>query len=147
MKRHLNYANVAATLALVFAMSGGAMATVHSLRGPRGPQGVQGKTGPQGERGEALPGPKGLPGVEGYRGPAGVSNVPGPTGPKGERGELGSPGEPSHMRFEGAWTELETYHYENVVTDEGTPWICLPQPEGPCKGGSAPHLNSNWKPF
>ena len=31
MRRHLNYANVTATLALVFAMSGGALAAKHYL--------------------------------------------------------------------------------------------------------------------
>ncbi len=76
----LTYANVAATLALVLAMSGGALAAKHylinstkqinpkvlkklhgargavgpnGLVGPEGVQGPQGRTGPRGERGEA----------------------------------------------------------------------------------------------
>jgi hypothetical protein len=66
MRRHLSYANVAATLALVLAMSGGALAAGHylinstrqvnpkvlkKLRGPRGAKGEPGATGPQGPSG------------------------------------------------------------------------------------------------
>jgi hypothetical protein len=81
MRRPFNYANVAATLALVFSMSGGALAARHYLitstkqikpsvlkklrgakgargrRGARGPTGLQGKEGVQGKEG-----PRGLPG-------------------------------------------------------------------------------------
>jgi hypothetical protein len=70
--RHLSYANVAATLALVFAMSGGALAAKHylinstgqinpkvlkKLRGRTGSRGRLGKVGP--------PGPSGLSGPSG----------------------------------------------------------------------------------
>lgn len=59
MRRHLTYANVAATLALVFAMSGGALAASHyvitstkqikpsvlkELKGKPGPPGPTGST-------------------------------------------------------------------------------------------------------
>jgi hypothetical protein len=78
MHRRFNYANVAATLALVFSMSGGAMAASHYLitstkqikpsvlrqmRGKRGAAGARGVTGPQG--------PQGTSGKEGQQGPAG----------------------------------------------------------------------------
>jgi hypothetical protein len=65
-RRHLTYANVTATLALVFAMSGGALAANHylihstkqispkvlkALRGKAGPKGSTGATGPTGATG------------------------------------------------------------------------------------------------
>lgn len=67
MRRHLNYANVVATFALVFAMTGGALAAHHYLinstkqinpkvlkklkgnAGATGPTGAQGKEGPPGK--------------------------------------------------------------------------------------------------
>ena len=74
MRRHLSFANVAATLALFFAISGGAVAAKHflitstkqikpsvlaSLRGkpgPKGADGAAGAPGPKGDRGPAGPG-------------------------------------------------------------------------------------------
>lgn len=79
--RHLSYANVTATLALLFAMSGGALAMSHyviektsqikpsvikKLRGHTGAKGARGPAGPQGPVGPA--GPTGL------TGPAGTPN-------------------------------------------------------------------------
>jgi hypothetical protein len=73
-KRHVSYANVAATLALVFAMSGGALAAKHYLinstkqinpkvlkalkgkTGATGAAGAQGKEGSQGKEGPQGPG-------------------------------------------------------------------------------------------
>jgi hypothetical protein len=73
MRRHLNYANVIATLALFFAMSGGALAAKHylinstkqinpkvikKLKGNTGPRGATGATGPIGPQGkEGAPNP------------------------------------------------------------------------------------------
>jgi hypothetical protein len=66
LRRHLNYANVVATLALLFAMSGGALAASHylinstkqinpkvikKLRGNRGAAGLQGPRGLAGQQG------------------------------------------------------------------------------------------------
>lgn len=82
MRRHLSYANVAATLALVFAMSGGALAAKHylinstnqinpkvlkKLKGRAGTTGAVGKTGATGATGAT--------GTTGPQGPA--------TGPAG----------------------------------------------------------------
>src|SRR5689334_19155805 len=68
MRRHLTYANVVATLALVFAMTGGALAAKHylltstkqikpsvlaKLRGRTGPRGAAGPAGLRGETGAA----------------------------------------------------------------------------------------------
>jgi hypothetical protein len=90
IRRHLSYANVVATLALVFAMSGGALAASHYLInstkqinpkvlstlkgtgkvGSQGPAGAQGPAGPQG-----TPGAPGQPGGPGERGPPGLNGV------------------------------------------------------------------------
>ena len=67
MRTRLSYANVVATLALVFAMSGGALAAKHylihstkqispkvlkALKGRTGPAGPKGETGAKGETGK-----------------------------------------------------------------------------------------------
>lgn len=98
LKSRLTYANVAATLALVFAMSGGALAANHYLihstkqispavlkklkghtgrtgpTGPAGKEGVQGKEGPQGK--EGLKGKEGAKGKEGVAGKEGAEGNP-----------------------------------------------------------------------
>lgn len=91
LRRHLTYANVAATLALLFSMSGGAFAAKHylvdstsqispkvlkTLRKHRGTTGARGPIGPTGAAGG--------PGPEGPRGAAG------PEGPQGLQGPIGS---------------------------------------------------------
>jgi hypothetical protein len=83
MRRRLSYANVVATLALVFAMSGGALAANHylinsikqinpkvlkKLKGNIGPNGAAGPAGPQGATGK-----DGAAGKEGPPGPAGTA--------------------------------------------------------------------------
>jgi hypothetical protein len=82
MRRHLTYANVAATLALVFAMSGGALAAKHYLinstrqinpkvlRKLKGARGKTGATGAQGKQGG-----QGAAGTTGAQGPTGPSNA------------------------------------------------------------------------
>jgi hypothetical protein len=93
MRRHLNYANVTATLALVFAMSGGALAANHylinstkqispkvltKLKGNVGPGGPAGPSGPGGPAGSAGPsGPGGAAGSQGKEGSAGKEGAPG----------------------------------------------------------------------
>jgi hypothetical protein len=88
MRRRLNYANVTATLALFFAMSGGALAAKHYLinstkqinpkvlRALKGNAGSAGKEGAPGAPGkEGAPGAPGAPGKEGPRGPSDVYEV------------------------------------------------------------------------
>jgi Collagen triple helix repeat (20 copies) len=92
LRTHLSYANVVATLALIFAMGGTAIAANHylinstkqinpkvlkKLRGNTGPRGLTGPTGAKGtsgaKGGTGSPGPKGTEGVRGLQGVEGVS--------------------------------------------------------------------------
>lgn len=84
LRRHLSYANVAATLALLFSMSGGALAAQHYLissteqispkvlRRLKGNAGRSGAPGPAGKEGSP-----GTQGKEGPQGPPGAAGVPG----------------------------------------------------------------------
>jgi hypothetical protein len=109
LKKRLTYANAAATLALLFAMSGGAYAANHFLitstkqispkvlkalkgnNGANGANGVNGAAGAQGPAGGAGPqgpqgpggneGPTGTPGKNGTNGTNGTNGAPGPQGP------------------------------------------------------------------
>jgi hypothetical protein len=98
MRRHLSYANVAATLALVFAMSGGAMAAnsylINSTKqiNPKVLKKLKGNAGKAGTNGAA--GANGAPGATGLAGTSGAAGAKGETGLKGEKGEPGSKGEP-----------------------------------------------------
>ncbi|HEY1834427.1 MAG TPA: hypothetical protein VGG08_08330 [Solirubrobacteraceae bacterium] len=86
--RHLTYANVAATLALVFSMAGGAFAASHylinsthqinpkvlrQLKGRTGKTGARGTLGPEGPQGPL--GLQGNRGVAGHEGPEGLSDL------------------------------------------------------------------------
>jgi hypothetical protein len=96
MRRHLTYANVTATIALVFAMSGGALAANHYLiestkeinpkvlKRLHGAKGATGKTGAKGATGAA--GPAGSAGSAGTAGVAGTAGKQGGTGQEGDRG-------------------------------------------------------------
>ncbi len=88
MRGRLTYANVAATLALVFAMSGGAVAASHYLinstkqinpkvvKKLRGAPGAQGAAGARGATGSAgAPGKEGLPGKEGQPGASASASI------------------------------------------------------------------------
>lgn len=81
-QRTLSYANVAATLALVFSMSGGALAAnhylIHSTKqiSPAVLKKLTGKTGKTGQPGSAGPaGPAGAAGKAGETGPAGTAQA------------------------------------------------------------------------
>jgi hypothetical protein len=89
---HISYANVTATLALVFAMSGGALAAKHYLINSTkqiNPKVLKQLRGQSGMNVTGSQGPKGDPGPSG---PKGESGAPGAKGEKGDRGEPG----PSH---------------------------------------------------
>lgn len=104
-RRQFSYANVVATVALVFAMSGGALAAsryvIHStkqispkvlkkLRGKVGPKGAKGTTGATGATGAT--GTTGVAGTPGATGATGVAGTPGATGATGEEGPTGKEG-------------------------------------------------------
>jgi hypothetical protein len=101
LRRFISFANVAATLALVFSMSGGAWAAnrylitstaritpkvLRALRGATGAEGPAGPLGPQGPTGFGTQGPAGA------AGPKGTVGAVGPTGPTGSEGAAGQPG-------------------------------------------------------
>ncbi|MGH2864040.1 MAG: hypothetical protein ACRDJX_02195 [Solirubrobacteraceae bacterium] len=110
-RRRLTYANVTATLALFFSISGGALAAEHylvnstaqinpkvlrQLRGARGRQGLAGVAGSTGATGPSGPagatGPAGPAGPRGGEGATGATGPEGKTGAKGERGQQGEEG-------------------------------------------------------
>jgi hypothetical protein len=107
IRKHLSYANVAATMALVFALTGGAVAATGHGGGsaPAKATASVGRTGsnltlatiakkkkaaPKSTRGPA--GPKGATGATGATGPAGATGPVGPTGPVGGAGPAGGNG-------------------------------------------------------
>jgi hypothetical protein len=98
-RRHVNYGNVVATLALFLALGGGAYAAVklpkNSVTSTQVKNGsltakdfkkgqLKGKNGPQG--------PSGAQGAQGDRGPAGPAGPPGLTGEQGDKGTPGADG-------------------------------------------------------
>jgi hypothetical protein len=88
--RHLSYANVIATMALVFAMAGSAIAAKHYLITsssqikPSVLAKLKGRTGPPGQTGPA--GAAGSVGPRGLQGSPGADGHPGPEGEPGESG-------------------------------------------------------------
>jgi hypothetical protein len=109
ISKRFSYANVVATLALVFAMSGGALAATHylvtstkqikpnvlaQLKGKNGANGINGVNGTSGKDGAQGPaGEKGPAGTNGTNGANGTQGSAGPTGPKGAAGGKGENGE------------------------------------------------------
>jgi Collagen triple helix repeat (20 copies) len=129
VRNRLTYANVVATLALVFAMSGGAYAAnkflitssrqispkvLKALKGAPGKAGANGANGAQGPAGAA-----GAQGPAGAKGEAGAAGARGEAGASGAKGEAGAPGKegspwtaggtlPSGRSETGAWS-LQTH--------------------------------------
>jgi hypothetical protein len=93
MRRRLNYANVTATLALFFALSGGALAAKHYVISstnqinPKVLRALKGKTGPTG--------PAGANGANGTNGAPGTPGKEGSPGKEGKEGKAGAPGAPA----------------------------------------------------
>jgi len=107
LRRRLTYSNVVATLALVFAMSGGAYAAskflitstkqikpsvLAQLKGKAGANGAAGAQGPAGPAGPA--GGVGPAGPAGTDGTAGTDGQPGAEGKAGKNGTNGKEGSP-----------------------------------------------------
>jgi hypothetical protein len=97
IRKRLTYANVAMTLALVFAMSGGAYAaskyviTSTKQISPKVLKALKGKAGPAGKNGTN--GTNGAPGATGPAGPTGATGATG-TGTPGATGAEGKEGKP-----------------------------------------------------
>jgi hypothetical protein len=86
LRRHLTYANLAATLALLFAMSGGALAASHYLINSTrqiNPKVLKRLKGNRGPRGRA-----GIPGIA-IQGPSGTNGLRGQRGEQGHEGPEG----------------------------------------------------------
>lgn len=105
-RRRLTYANVTATLALVFAMTGGAYAagkyliTSSKQISPKVLKQLVGKTGARGPIGPTAPA-----GTAGAAGAAGTKGEPGTAGKEGKEGKVGLQGEPGEKGEEGSpWT-------------------------------------------
>jgi Collagen triple helix repeat (20 copies) len=99
MRKHVTYANVAATLAVVFAMSGGAYALSGRTGGPSSSSargGTSAKAAKTKKKAKAkakrIPGPRGPEGKQGPAGPAGPAGPVGPQGAAGAKGETGAAG-------------------------------------------------------
>ena len=96
LRVRLSYANVTATLALFFAMSGGALAASHYLITstkqikPSVLTALKGRAGATGAAGPA--GPAGATGTAGATGPAGTTGPQGSAGNNGSNGEKGEAG-------------------------------------------------------
>jgi hypothetical protein len=105
MRRRISYANVAATLALVFSMSGGALAATHYLINSTGQinpkvlKKLKGKPGKIGAIGAT--GATGAIGATGGTGAPGAAGKEGAPGKEGAKGEQGSPGVSGYEVVEG----------------------------------------------
>src|ERR1700723_272580 len=115
IRRRLTFANVAMTLALVFAMSGGAYAagryviTSTKQISPKVLKSLQGKAGKPGANGAA--GPQGPAGAGGAVGPAGPAGPTGPAGPAGKDGTTGfTEFLPSGKTEKGMWSMSVPVH-------------------------------------
>ncbi len=109
MRRRLSYANVVATLALVFAMSGGALAAKHYMINSTG------QINPKVLK--KLKGNSGRTGSQGAAGAIGATGKEGPAGKDGNPGLEGSPGKPGSARAFGAISSngvLDTARSKNI---------------------------------
>lgn len=99
VRRRVTFANVAMTVALVFAMSGGAFAagkfliTSTKQIKPSVLASLKGKAGPAGANGaQGSAGPAGAMGPAGAAGPQGAAGAKGETGAEGKEGKAGKDG-------------------------------------------------------
>jgi hypothetical protein len=116
----MTYANVVATFALLFAMSGGALAAKHYLVSstsqisPKVLKELKGKAGATGR-----PGPAGAPGEKGALGAPGASGANGTAGPKGDQGVPGLEGEKGPEGPEGG-TSASLKRWRKTISVAGT---------------------------
>src|SRR2546425_9841526 len=86
-RRPFNYANITATLALLFAMSGGALAARHYMINSAGQINPKVLKKLKGNKGAT-----GVSGTQGREGPLGREGPAGKEGKEGKEGEEGAPG-------------------------------------------------------
>jgi hypothetical protein len=111
IQRRITYANVAATLALVFSMTGGALAAKHYL--------VNSTKQISPKVLNKLKGQNGKNGATGAAGPAGAAGQTGSPGQKGETGAAGSALAYAHVSSAGVGSELKnvTSTFETLSGD------------------------------
>jgi hypothetical protein len=143
IRRRCSYANVVATFALFFAMTGGALAAGHylitstkqikpsvlkSLAGKAGPAGPAGTAGAVGAKGESGASGTGTPGVEGHEGKEGKEGPKGKEGKEGPEGKEGLPGviHPGETLASGA-SETGMWAASGSGDRGG---LCVPEAEG-----------------
>jgi hypothetical protein len=141
VRRRMTYANVAATVAVVFAMSGGAYAAskylitstkqikpsvLASLKGKAGANGAAGAQGPAGPQG-----PAGAGGAKGEPGPQGSQGKEGPAGKDGTNGTTGfTETLPSGKTLKGEW-DVSGYVAEELNFVQNSVSFGIPLEEEP----------------
>jgi hypothetical protein len=130
MRGRTTYANVAATLALVFSMSGGALAANHYLINstkqinPKVLKKLQGHKGRSGARGATGPtGPAGPAGSQGAQGGGGTEGGVGPQGPGAAQLTIALPASTSPS-FTNVGT-IQGIALEAKCTEDGTDKVAL----------------------
>jgi hypothetical protein len=135
IRRHVTPTSVLLTLAVVFAMSGGAfaaskylitstkqispkvLASLKGAKGANGAPGAQGPAGAPGAKGEnGTNGKDGTPGARGETGPVGPAGPAGPTGKNGAPGTAGTNGTSGTNGTNGATGPA------GATGPEGSPW-------------------------
>jgi hypothetical protein len=154
LKSRLTYANVAATLALVFAMSGGALAaskyviTSTKQISPKVVKSLKGKNGKTGAAGVA--GAPGTPGAQGKEGPTGKEGLIGKEGKEGKEGKTGEAGSALGYATVASDGTLNTSRSKGVisVTHPVTGLYCFDLSFTPNVAvATAIHISGNFKTF
>jgi hypothetical protein len=137
IRKRFTYANVAMTLALVLAMTGGAYAagkfviTSTKQISPKVVSALKGKAGPAGPAGS-----KGDPGPAGKEGAPGKEGSPGKEGPPGKEGEEGSPGTKGATGPPGSVGSTGVKGSTGASGPEGSPWTAGVLPSGKTETGT-----------
>ena len=143
IRSRLTYTNLAVTLAVFFAISGGAMAAGHYLVtstkqiSPKVLKALKGAAGPSGAAGAAgAAGPQGPAGPAGTKGETGATGPQGPTGPTGPQGPAGTTG--FAKALPSGETERGVWNTTGLAAVEGQPMgasvsFAFPLEEAPIK--------------
>lgn len=143
ISKYINPATVLATLALTFALGGGAYAASRILIkninqiSPSVVAKLRGKAGATGAAGPAgSVGPAGPAGPAGPTGSAGAGS-PGPEGKEGKEGKEGPKGE---FNYRGTWSAATEYAKGDATTQEGSTYASLK----PANKGHEPKAEGEW---